>query len=162
MSSRDRTIEVEATASVSLEDIIQHVDFPDLLDAYDMKTEEVCDYLDEDEVTAWLLQRPGFTISKFFEDDDFAQAAVDHIKASPEMMAAAGLVLADAPKPELTLEDHPSGLFSMVMADGKNRAVIVDNMNVSFMTKSGEVLKFVTKGQSDALEILTALLTVSP
>lgn len=155
------TIEVEATAQVSLEDIRTQVDFCDIMDAYNVDAKEVCENLDAGEVIEWVIGQRLFrdSIEEIMERvDGFLAAAILHIKASPSLLREL-----QAPKPVFEHVTNPTGLYSTVTVNGVLHATIMPcgaETHVSCVRAEGAMLRFTCESETVALEILTALLTV--
>jgi hypothetical protein len=116
MRNRYDTITVTTDVEVSISDITDKYDWPEMMEAYEMSVDDVLDELDNDDVFAWLEKQ-------------------DDIR---------GKLLAQAAWPSVEFTEHNTehniGLFTTARINNETRAVLVpteNGINVTIRTADG-------------------------
>lgn len=134
MSNRYDTITVTADVEVSISDIVDKYDWPEMMEAYNLNVDSVLDELDNDDVFAWL-------------------------EAQDDMR---GKLIAQYAQSFVEFTEHHTGIFSTAHCNGETRAVLVQGANgvhVTLSTLAGPQ-RFTAGDQSSARRMVRGLLLV--
>jgi len=123
------TFTITTDVEVSMDDVVDNIDFKDLVDAYQMDAQELCEVCDFEDVVRYVKGHSDFQLKDMLPQDD-ADDEIVQLLLSDDGLRKGVLAqldeLSKKPEADIQFARHESGLFSTAKVAGQVRAVMLE------------------------------------